>query len=280
MHATTWPDNITARLLFMLVLLTLAALSGCKTLQMASDWAAQPKTADGASSDWVLASGSTINEENLQVSASSDSANLHLMVRFRANDMKWSQACAMTGLTVWLNPAGRKSRNTGLRFAAGPAREKMPVPEGMPARPDMAELSRGPGRMLADGRLHPVGRKAPLTGPIVPDGSAGPSAGFVSESGICTYEFCLPFAATDAGRFAVGAKPGATIVVGLTAGMGEAGHHSTGKRSGPPEGMGGGMGGRPSGMGPTGSHRPEESASPELWFKVRLARIPDTAKEG
>jgi hypothetical protein len=257
--------------------LCLVVLAGCKTLQMASDWAAKPVVADGESTDWVLASGSAINEGGMQVNASNDSANLHLMVRFRANDEEWPRPCAMTGLTVWLNPSGKKSEDFGIRFAAGPSSESLPQPAGMSGRPG------GPQRQALDGKLTFMDQKADTTGSLPADGSRGPSAGFTSESGICTYELSLPLCVADSGRFGIGAKPGGVVMVGLTAGPSKEEREAMGsQRSGMPEGgmggrpPGGGMGGGPPGGGmgggPSGGgQRPAMAENPELWFKVKLA---------
>jgi hypothetical protein len=259
-----------------------AAFVGCATLQLVSDWATRPVTADGESTDWVITSGSTITEEGLQVTASNDSANLHLMVRFRANNDKWPRPCAMTGLVVWLNPSGKKSTDYGIRFAAGPSPEDLPRPGMMSGTGDSVEPRRGAPRPALDGQLTLIDKKADATSFLPADGSRGPSAGFVCQSGVCTYELNLPLKPAQAGSFGINAKPGSVVMVGLAAGPSKEERDKM-REQRPEGGMGGppeqSMGGGPPGGGmrrgprggPPGGQRPGMQQNPELWFKVKLA---------
>lgn len=245
-----------------------------------SDWASRPMTADGATTDWELTAGSSFQDEDVQVRVNNDSANLYLVVRFRARDRKWAGPCAMTGLSVWLSPNGKKSQERGLRFAAGPSSESLPHPAEMSGRPGGRGLHSWKPRQL-DGQLLLVDKKADTTAVLAADGSLGPGAGFACESGVCTYELSIPLRAADSGRFGIGAKPGGTVMVGLAAGPGKEEREAMqsqrpatpagGMAGGPPGG--GTRGGPPGGGagGPGGGQRPAMDESPELWFEVRLA---------
>jgi hypothetical protein len=260
----------------------LAGFGGCRTLQLASDWATKPVKVDGESSDWILTSGNAIGDENVQVNASNDSASLHLMVRFRANNETWARPCAMTGLTVWLCPNGKKSENLGVRFVAGPAAANLPKPSGWSRGPDEMRSNREQRQREFEGQLVFMDKKADTTAVLATEDSLGPGAGFTCESGMCTYELSLPLGG-DGAKFGIGARAGGVAMLGLTAGLSKeerealraerpgapegglgGGPPSGGMRGGPP---GGGMGGGP----PGGGRRPAMAENPELWFKVKLA---------
>jgi len=277
---------------FLLICCGLLAFSRCKTLELASTWAMKPVIADGELTDWIIATGNTLNtEDGAQVNVSNDSTNLYLMIRFRANNKKWTRACALSGLTVWLDPTGKKSTNFGIRFGAGPSLESLEQSAEIGTRPGGMESGPKMPRHRLDGQLTVINKKAsPDTIVSLPsDGSHGPSAVFTFQSGICTYELTLPLYSVNTGAFAMGVKPGKIVMVGLTAGLSKEEReamsderHETprggmGGAFGPPGGsMGGGRpGGGPPGGGMGGGQRPTMPESPELWFKVKLAPAPE-----
>ena len=250
------------------------ALEGCRTLNLAGDWALAPVAADGETTEWTVTSGGYYQDDDVQVRVSNDSNELNLAVRFRAGNEKWARPCAMTGLSVWLCPNGKKSRDTGLRFNAGPA------PTGQDESAGPAPFHGQPGRPALDGRMVFVDRPADTTATLPPDGTRGPRAGFTSESGTCTYELSIPLLARDSGSFGLGSGPGSTVMLGLSAGPGKEEREAmAGQKPEMPEG---GSGGRPGGMGggppggrggpPGGGRGPAETKNPELWFKVKLAQ--------
>ena len=115
---------------------------------------------------------------------------------------------------------------------------------------------------------------------------------------MCTYELSVPIKATADRWIALGSAPGATVMLGLTAGLSEVERVAMKKRfhegreragagdepgggagGGPPGGgmgggpSGGGMGGGPPGGGMSGPGRPgtEMPENPKVWVKLRLA---------
>ncbi len=275
----------------------LLAAGGCKTLQLAGEWASTAVEADGRTVEWdPVAADRSLNKDNVQLAARNDAGRLFLMFRFRTDTDKWARPCAMTGLSLWLDAGGKKSRDTGLRLVAGPE-PGTAMPEG-----DRPAGGRGEGRPGGtmpdrerrprehDGMLVVVDRKADRTAVLPPDGTHGPAAGFTCADGLCTYEFSIPLAG-DSGEFVLDARPGSSIMVGLTAGpseeeraampertSGAPGGGSAGGRGGPP---GGASGGPPGGRGgpPGGGGPGSADASPELWVKVSLAGEPEETEE-
>ncbi len=273
-----------------MLLAGLLAASGCRTLTLVSDHALGPVETDGRTTEWSPSSTGQVNEENVQVAARNDDEQLYVMVRFRANDDKWTRPCAMTGLTLWLNRDGRKRERTGIRFVAGPNPESLPRPTERDRPPEgMGSIRKLPQREH-DGMLVFLDREAETTAVLPADGTRGPRAGFTCADGLCSYEFSFPLAPATPGRFGLGVGPGATVMVGLTAGPDkEAREVTRQQRPGNMAGKGGGGGrggGRPGGGrggpggGPAGGgQRPTSTENPELWVKVRLVEARSESEE-
>ena len=242
-------------------------------MQLASDWAAAPVVTDGASSDWRVGSAIYADDAGAQMSVSNDSSNLYVLFRFRSNNERWSRPCSFTGLTLWLGANGKNTQDHGLRFADGPS-----AADG----PGGGETQRQPGSFHElDGRLVVLGKGDVMLSELPADGSRGPSAAFLDESGICSYEIRVPLRATEDNAFSAGARPGSTVMVGVTAGLSQeqrqamrermGGMHGGGHMGGsggPTEGAGGGRGG-PSDEDP----RPGRTAptNPSIWLRVALS---------
>jgi hypothetical protein len=263
--------------------------AGCKTLSLMSRWAAGPVAADGEAVDWSLASGGTLMQDNVQVSACNDQDNLHLMVRFRASDQEWTRAVMRSGLRVWFNPNGKMRREVGLRIANRPRPDELTRFEGRAESTGMRGMQMPEElrtrfesmRPSMDGSIEVVDRTVNTSYDLPADGSLGPAAGFTCQDGMCSYELSVPLELN--GSFGLGIKPGKSVMVGITAGwseeeqeaMRERMQEMRGREPGtrPPVGMGGrrGMGG-PGPGGPAGQG-PEIGENPEIWVKVKLAEV-------
>jgi hypothetical protein len=282
--------------------LCLIALNGCATLQVTSTWAKEQNAASNENSDSIEPVWTPLDKNNAVVAVSNDSEYLHLKVRFSARDNNWVRSCAMTGLTVWLNANGRKRKDFGITIASGPSREGF-------SHPVVQDSSLGreePGFLMQprlNGGLTVNYADQRVAAPA--NGALGPSATFAAQSGVCTYDLSVPISGLNESHLGLSAAPGATIMVGLTAGPSaderagmeqrsqegqgrSGGDEGSGNRmgGGPPGGeMGGGMGGGPPGGGMgggPGGGRPgmEEVRNPEVWVKLQLAAgaVPPTRK--
>jgi len=243
-------------------------------MQLASNWATAPVITDGVSSDWRVGCAIFTDEDGAQMSVSNDSNNLHVLFRFRSNNERWTRPCSFTGLTLWLGTRGRKTQDHGLRFADGPSAAD---------RPGGHEARHRPGGFHElDGRLAVLGKDDVTLSELPADGSRGPSAAFLDESGICTYEIRVPLHATEDNAFSAGAGPGSTIMVGITAGLsqeqrqamhermgGMDGGGHMGGSGGPPEGANEGRGGPSAGGPPHGAQAAPDD--PAIWLRVALA---------
>ncbi len=269
-------------------------LAGCKTLSLMSQWAAEPVEADGESGDWSLASGGTVMQDNVQVSARNDQDNLHLMVRFRTSEEEWTRATMRSGLRVWFNPKGKKRKDLGLRIATGPRPDELPRFEDRAESTGMRGMPGGMGmpgdmrprfesmRPKMDGSIEVVDKTVNTSFDLPADGSMGLAAGFTCQDGMCSYELSVPLVLN--GTFGLGIKPGRSVMVGITAGWSEeereAMREQMQEMRGTEGGMrppGGGMG-RPRGMGGRGpagpaGQRTDMGENPEIWVKVKLAEV-------
>lgn len=283
--------------------LGLVLVLGCSSFQLASKWTPTSALTEGKSEAWAGLPGHYFSEQNIFAGASNDSDYLHLLVRFRMSDLKWARACALNGLTVWLDPSGKKKRTLGIRVAAGPEREDPAMPTMGGNRPDQPAFGENM-RPRLDGQLEIKTRGSSIVIPA--DGSNGPKARFINSYGMCTYELSVPLNATAERWVALGGKPGASVMLGLTAGLSEEeraamkkrlqeGRQRTGDEpggamgGGPPGGAGRGPSGGGTGGGPPGGmsgHRPEGgpggedsiAENPEVWVRVQLARSGEVAR--
>lgn len=240
-------------------------LAGCATVQVASRWT--PQSATGDEQPWYY-----LDDQAIIFATDNDSENLNLKIRFRTNETKWVRSCAMTGLTVWLDPTGHKKRDFGIRVAAGPEPERRGTPSQGDFRlsPDAARPGLMPPR---DDGVYVI--RPGETTAIAEDGSRGPRAEFTSENGVCTYDITVPLR-TDVGRnLGLDVAPGTALFIGLTAGMDDDDRRArraqrmerddeSGAREGPRPGGGQRPGGPPGGA--------EAAANPETWVNIRLAR--------
>jgi hypothetical protein len=273
----------------------LVALNGCATLQVASTWARATSTASGEDADQVWPAWTCVNDGNAVVAASNDSECLHVEFRFRTLDTKWARNCAMTGLTVWLNAAGKKKKDFGVTLASGPSPEDLSPwadreTSSVREEPDFRMRLRLDGGLTVNYPDRKVAASA--------DGSLGPSATFAIQNGVCTYDLSVPITGLGDRRLGLSIAPGSVVMVGITAGPsaeeraamqkqfqrgggrpGAGEEPGNGMGGGPPGGgmgggpPGGGMGGGPPGGGMNGADRPgtEMQESPEVWVKLRLA---------
>jgi hypothetical protein len=264
-----------------------ASAASAKPAELPLAWAPARVAVDGNGAEWAPDFGTFFKSESVQVGARSDSVRLYVLVRFRASTTRWAMPCAMTGLTLWLDPKAGTKKSLGLQLADGPVLElpgfggRPPDGESMPAR-------RAPrGR---DGNLRLFAEETTI---VARDGSDGPAAAFLDTGGMCTYEFTVPLDSSNDSLAGIGVQPGQALTFCVTAGVseqerqqmhgpgqqGERGQGPGGGFGGPPagDGMGGGrpgpggMGGRPGGGPPAG--RPAMS-NPALWLSVRLASEP------
>lgn len=259
--------------------LVLALTGACSYFQLASNWTPTSALTEGNSEAWAELPGHFFSDQNVFVAVGNDSQYLHLLVRFRAADENWVRACAMSGLTVWFDPSGKKKKTLGIRFPNGPSRENPPLTDASheSERSDIPALR---ANQPLDGQFEVNTKGSSII--ITADGTSGPSGRFASESGMYTYELSIPLAATADRWVAIGDTPGSTVMLGLTAGLSEEERGIKPKLSQQGDaGAGDEPGSGMSGQGPGPGHSPDGEnsleANPEVWARIQLARTGEAA---
>jgi len=277
-----------AALLALLTLFPLPALSA--VIELPSAWLATPPSGQGGKVAWegiVLPLG----DSPLSVAVRNDADAIY--VRVRTSDPDAQRRIRMTGLTVWVDRAGKSKRGYGIRFPIGGGPGGGRPPGGRPGGESGASREGAPPSEAA-----PAANEMEVIGPGEDDrmtvpamGGSGASARLEQTGDLLTLELRFPLRGTDDRPLAVGAAPGATVGIGFET---EKPKRREGEDAppggGPPGGMrgGGGMGGPGGGMGGPGGghgggrggmHGPEGTMPKpiKVWTRVALAKEPAPA---
>jgi hypothetical protein len=166
---------------------------------------------DGEASDWQGALH-PVEDAPLTIGVRSDAE--HVYVAVVTSDRGVVRHTLLTGLTVWLDAAGGKGTDFGVRFPLGTVRDGQ--------LPDLGDLrgARQPTDRDQSARLEAMTREIG----IVQEGTlltldraaaTGIRAGATLEGGTLVVELAVPLAFAEGAPFAVGARAGSTIGVGV-----------------------------------------------------------------
>lgn len=106
-----------------IILIEALLLYGCKSVYNSS-YQYDPLSIDGTSSDWQ--SVQLTEKESVFYAVTNDSANIYLMLNI--NDDNLQKKIFMSGLSVWIDPAGKRSNQLGIIC---------------PIKKDMGKMNRG-----------------------------------------------------------------------------------------------------------------------------------------
>ena len=249
------------------VITALAALSLVVSLEardtrahVDSAWITSPVTVDGSPIDWAgrLA---PFNDQPLSMAAANDNNALYVVLT--ASDPAVRRQILRQGLIVWFDGGGKDKKQFGVKFPIGVGLSDEDLGgrrRGGP--PDSAR----PGREAGDraqappveppNRLEVLGAKKEDARSYTADQAPGIAVKVGQAEGLLTYELRVPLASAASQPYAVAAKPGQTISVGLEMPKLEM-----------PDGRGreGGRGGG------GGMERPEQAKPLSGWVEVKLA---------
>jgi hypothetical protein len=261
-------------------LLVASGVTGCKQEEVDCYWPSRHVSVDGQVDDWSGIPGKYYPDEGLVFSVANDSANIYLLLSFR-NPM-WAMAIRHSGLTVWLDPKGKKNKAFGFRYRGGPSSgqlRQLRTADHMPT-PWMTPPEESGRKQVADteafDELRLITSDNSEGVSVFADGSQGPAAGHGLPKGIFCYEFSIPLESLAAQGYSLLAQPGRMIGVGAHWGKLDRPRRPSrleGMNEGPP-GMGEGppgMGGRRGGRGPGGGFRTESAKEQDIWVRTRLA---------
>jgi len=281
-------------------LLSASAVTGLAVLGAASrpaavtaTWRATPIVVDGDDGDWTMPAGS-IPKTPLFASVVNDAT--HVYLRLRTADPAGRLQVLRGGLIVSFDAKGGDKRSLAIKYPVGTPpplpderqRDRRP-PEGEPRE---RSKPRDPSQMpdiatTVPNRLEVYGPGKDDAWSMVLDQATGIEVKIARQQDSVVYELKLPLVKDEAHPYAVGARPGTMIGLGVESPKWEGFSRQM------PGGPGGGMGGRPgggTGGGPPGgmggrggpgggAGRPEggEVSPPKpwkTWTTVQLAREP------
>jgi hypothetical protein len=296
-------DGKTVRFLSASAVFLAVALYGCAGPELPSNWLDREITIDGKNPEWAGAEAYYSEEQGIKIGFFNDERYLYVYLAswHRQDEMQ----ILRNGLTVWFDPAGGKKQAFGIRYPlqrkmapsdlaarGGAFRERIPGmrgerPDSFPSAAETSREQRIPADVLIGARsvlevIRPgEGEHESLA---MPDSSGiGVDAMIDVVNRTLIYELRVPLQRIEESPYAIGAKPGQKIGVGLLVGKRE--RSSLERPEGAPEremgeepgGMGRpageGMGGFPGGRrGDFGGMRGGMTAEPlELWVTVKLA---------
>jgi hypothetical protein len=304
--------------LWLLFLVGVVHLGGCKNVEVSSLWLDRPIDIDGSDAEWENAK-MYIEEANLSLGLFNDAE--YLYVSLVTADRNVERQIMGQGLTVWFDAKGGKNKTFGVHFPlgmrgrgpdgrpSGEDREMLPSsgggePEGGYTPPafdrgdregGMPSFDRGErifGRVQTEMEILGPGKNDRMILPL--DGKQGIEVRTGHDNDRLVYELKVPLAASDSFAYAVGAVSGKTFSIGFETpemdrsrmpgrreGMGGPGDGFGGPGGGmgiPGGGPGGGMGGHRGGPGGAREGGFTQPKPLKLWMNVVPAVKPSVEK--
>ncbi len=281
----------------MLLLITATHDTSAKDEQWDSKLIPAGVTLTGKRADFPAGTLAMLEDQEASFGLCNDSQYLYVMLAIR-NPM-YAGMIRRSGLTIYLDASGKKSKDFLIKYTGGPTREQMMTlrkqgtdMQGRQIPPEMRERMNEPDSMRGPEFIcYQKDRIAEK--PIPVDGSEGPSAVFGVDQGFCVYQFRIPLRESEVRNYGMGVKQGQKFSVGLLWGEMSEERRGRGMMSGggpgggpgggggggmqPPGGMGGGpgggMGGGPGGGpgGPGGMMgRDQMPEKQEVWVKAKM----------
>jgi hypothetical protein len=256
--------------------LVISMLVGCSTLQLESTWKDRDIELDGKGGDWL---GAKYYFEDTAISLGLINDGQFLYVSMMTENPMIRTQIMRQGLTVWLDPKGKKSKTFGIKFPLGRQDDEQ---EGERFDPQdiMDETSREEMMQKFQAsmtELEVLGPNEEVLAKMDIEDANGIEVKMRNAVGTFVYELKVPLAVSEEYPFAIGVKPGQALGVGLLAPKLEMRRPSGmrgGRGMGGRGGMGGSMGGR-GGMGyGMGRMMPQEL---KIWAKVQLASAANPA---
>ena len=242
------------------VALTSISLSAAERMVIDSHKIDRPIVVDGNSGEWPGPLVPLGEQSPVAIAVANDARNLYLVLT--ASDAATRRQIMREGLVVWFDPGGKDKKHYGIKFPVGAPIEfggRGRGSRGEPREPGEPRDRTAPppsdAQQLEEpvNRLEILGEKKDDVHSYVLEFAPGVSVKVAQAEGLLTYELKVPLATSGDVPLAIGAKPGATIGLGLETPKrelpkmeGERGRGMGGFGGGM---GGGGMGGRGGGMG-------------------------------
>jgi hypothetical protein len=248
-----------------------------------SRWRTSDIVVDGSADEW---NGLTAALTGVEVSEGIANDGERLYVCLLARDPQTREQILRRGLIIWFDPAGGTRKTFGIKFPVG----VLEVAEGRSGmRAGRSTAKKAPEPIEIVNRLEVLGPKKDDRRSLVLDMVPGISVTIGQPEGLLVYELSVPLERTTDHPYAVGAKPGSIIGIGLATpeqeraivpaeSPGRSGSGGRGGFGGIGGGtVGGGMGGRP----PDANRDAIKPLKPmKTWLKVQLASPTSVLKPG
>ncbi len=252
---------------------------GCKSIEVEGHYATSAIQIDGQMFDWTDIPYTTFDDEGAVLRLCNDQDNLYIYLRLK--DAKMARLIRLTGLTLWLDAAGKKREDISLTYYGGPTPEEIGEQPGGSFGGNMpSEMRAKFEKMTAEkeNKFIYYNRKKVIEVELPRDGSVGPAVDYDGSRGFFSYEFKIPLSDT---LYGLGAVPGREICIGAVWGdLGDLKNTMSERSGGPGGGRGGGKGGgggrrggSSGGIRPGGMELPEKQ---EIWLKTWIIKAPMT----
>lgn len=246
-------------------------LSGCATLELASNWRADAVAIDGRMNEWgdktVL-----IDNGKILMGIQNDSNFVYLMLS--TNDRSLGRKLMSQGLTVWFDQKSGKDKTFGIRFPIGYRSAGVTPPDEDLRGAMPADQSRN-ASLLRELEILGPGKEDHQRMAIMAAGGIDAKVSF--SPGSFVYELKVPFLDNDRYPFSIRAQSGASLGLGLeTPEISDRPDFQGGEGGGVGAAGGGRRGSSGRGQGPTGPdpERMREMMEPlKIWMKVQLAGV-------
>jgi hypothetical protein len=242
-----------------------------------SHWRDRDIVVDGSSADWPGALANLDASTPVAIGAANDREFLYLVLH--ASDPMARTRILRQGLIVWFDPAGKDRKQFGIKYPVGsgwpvdgPSGGRRGSRQGTPPASGSGE----PPPLDVPNRMEIFGPKKDDIRSLVLEHVPGISVKLGQAEGALVYEMKIPLMKTAEFEYAIGAKPGTLIGIGLeTQKIEEPEGEGRGRGIPGMGGMGGGgMGGRGGGMGgggPRGGPGGEGLKPFKTWGLLQLA---------
>ena len=237
------------------LLMASAGAAAANRQRIDSHWRDREIAIDGDSGDWAGPLAAIDPQHPITAAVANDGQSLYLVLS--TSDPAVRRQVMRQGLIVWFDPAGGDNKHFGITFPVGLALTL--AGRGGRGRPGPDQ----PDQTEPPNRLEVYGPEKGDAHSFVLEAAPAIAVKVGQIEGYIVYELKVPLARTSAAPYAIDAKPGSLIGLGLETPKLER-----------PQGMGGfggpgGMGGRGGGWGGRGGF--DELKPLKAWATVQLA---------
>lgn len=198
----------------MIIFMTSSAMAKKNILQ--SNWTDKPVTIDGLTSDWSDVKNHEVKKYHIDYAFKNNIDSLYIIYTFK--DPKFLSSISSSGMTVWLDNKGKKSKRYGIKFL-----KRQITPEtfikiiekkqGSLTSKQKEEIKKRKFYTINQSGI--VNKKNENPIPINLDAEQAPSFQVKSSSGTTVFEFKIPLQKIEGKISGIGTSPGGKIAVGF-----------------------------------------------------------------